>query len=280
MHSHREVNLKSESDMRVLIDHCMMLPCDSSSPSVLVGAHARVMLLAVKSLKRPRTSEQRDLMTYRLKKLEAMQHPNVVRYLGNNLASGSEDISLVMEAWGVSVSSLVFSKKVFAPDDVFELSSQMLRALICLHDAGIVHGDVKPANMLYASNVYKLCDIDEGGTGTAFYMSARKARRHPQPSIEDSFSDTYALGLCVLEVYTGRQPFCELDNQLVVFARVCAGALPETWKAAAREGYHHGCVCLVQSMLDSDSLIWSKGCRATPRELLSECLLLRDVGEL
>jgi len=266
--------------MLTVIDLTMMLPCDKSSPSVLVGAHARVTLLAVKTLKRPRSSDQRNVMTRRLKKLEGLQHPNVVRYLGNNLASGDDNITVVMEAWGVSLASMVVSKQMVGREHVFDLSLQMLGALASLHGAGIVHGDVKTANILYASGVYKLCDIDEGGTGTAFYMSARKARRHPQPSSEDSFSDTYALGMSVLEVYTGRQPFCEHENQLVVFARVCAGEFPGTWSAAAREGYDHGCVSVVQAMLDSDMLVSTTGYRATPTELLSGVMLLRELGEV
>jgi len=91
-----------------------------------------------------------------------------------------------------------------------------------------VHGDVKTANVLYAGGVYKLCDMDEGGTGTAFCMSARRARRHPQASCNDTFSDTYALGMSVLEVYTGHQPYRELENNFVVFARVCAGDFPKS----------------------------------------------------
>jgi len=276
----RDLHLNERRVMLTVIDLVMMLPCDNSSPSVLVGAHSRVTLLAVKTLKRPRSRDQRKVIARRLKKLERLQHPHVVRYMGNNLASGDDDITLVMEAWGVSLSSMVASKQMVGREHVFNMSVQMLGALASLHRAGIVHGDVKTANILYARGVYKLCDIDEGGTGTAFYMSARKARRYPQTSSEDCFSDTYALGLSVLEVYTGSQPFCELENQLVVFARVCAGDFPGTWSAAARKGYDHGCVSVVQAMLDSDILVSTTGYRATPTELLSGVMLLRELGQV
>jgi len=257
----------------------MMLPCDDSCSSVLVGAHARVLLLALKTLKRPRSFEQRACMEQRLRALEGLQHPNVVRYLGNNLASGDDEITLVMQAWGVSLSSLVASKQHVGSLYVFDFVLHILSALVCLHGAGIVHGDVKTANVLYHGGVYKLCDVDEGGTGTAFYMSARRARRHPQASSEDTFSDTYALGLSTLEVYTGSQPYSEIDNQLVVFARVCAGEFPRSWSAVARSGYDQGCVSIVQAMLDSDIFL-TTGSRASPQELIDVLLLLRQHGEL
>jgi len=143
-----------------------------------------------------------------------------------------------------------------------------------------VHGDVKTANVLYAGGVYKLCDIDEGGTGTAFYMSARRARCHPQASCDDTFNDTYTLGMCVLEVYTGHQPYCELENHFVVFARVCAGDFPKSWSPSARLGYDHGCVCIVQAMLDSDIIVSKTWCKSTPSKLLALLLLLRKNGHL
>jgi len=258
----------------------MMPSCDSTCSSVLGGAHARVLLLALKTLKRPRSCEQRASMARRLRALEGLQHPNVVRYLGNNLASGDDEITLVMEAWGASLSSLVASKQHVGSQYVFDFALHTLSALICLHAAGIVHGDVKTANVLYAGGAYKLCDIDEGGTGTAFYMSARRARRHPQASSEDTFSDTYALGLSALEVYTGSQPYSEIDNQLLVFVRVCAGDLPLTWSAEARSGYDQGCVTIIQAMLDSDILVSTSGSRASPQELIDVLLLLREHGEL
>jgi len=237
------------------------------------GAHAHVQLVAVKSLKRARSCQQRASMAHRLGMLQALQHPHVVRYYTNNLASGDEEICIVMEAWGVSVGTLLACKQLGGTVHVYDFGTQMLQALICLHGAGIVHGDVKPANVVFASNVYKLCDVDEGSTGTAFYMSAARARRYPQASPEDSYSDTYALGMSVLEVLCGRQPYCELENQTVVFARVCGGHMPRAWTAAARMGYDYGSDTSIAALLESDAP--QEFCRASPAELLALLQALR-----
>jgi len=238
--------------------------------AVLHGAHSSVVLLAVKCLKRPRSEEQRNLMACRLAKLEELRHPHVVRYYLNSLDSDADEISIVMEAWGVSVASLVAGKQHCGKEFVASFAVQVLQALIGLHSVGVVHGDIKPANILLGGTVYKVCDIDEAATGSACYMSPSRARRHPVASMRDTFSDTYALGMSVLEVLTGRQPYCELDNQCLVFTHVCAGELPRSWSAGSRLAYDHGSACLIAALLGSDSREHAAcDAGATPRELLA-----------
>jgi serine/threonine protein kinase len=190
------------------------------------------------------------------------------------------DITVIMEAWGVSVSSLIASKQHCGHQHIASFAAQVLRALIGLHSVGIAHGDIKPGNILLSNNVYKVCDVDEAATGSAYYMSQARARRHPRPSPEDTFSDTYALGMCVLEVLTGRQPYCELDNQCVVFARVCAGQPPRSWSARARLAYDKGSEGLIEALFASDDLSVSKADRACPSALLALVQLLCSNNEL
>jgi len=214
-------------------------------------------------------------MAVRLSKLEKLRHPHVVRYYVNSLESGDDDISLVMEAWGVSVASLIANKEHCGKEPVARFAAQVLQALIALHSVGVVHGDIKPANILLSGQVYKVCDIDEAATGSAYYMSPARARRHPITSEDDTYSDTYALGMCVLEVLTGRQPYSEHDNQCVVFAQVCAGKLPWSWSARSRLAYDPGSACLIAALLDSDTRHASlPDKRGSPWELLALVELL------
>ena len=268
-------------DMSDFLSASMRVAQQLSDSTTLVGAHSSVVLLAVKCLKRPRTALQRTFMAARLSKLEKLRHPHVVRYYVNSLDSGDDDISVVMEAWGVSVASLIGSKQHRGKEHIARFAAQVVQALIALHYVGVVHGDIKPANILLSGQVYKLCDIDEGATGSAFYMSPARARRHPVTSDEDTYSDTYALGMCVLEVLTGRQPYSEHDNQCVVFAQVCAGKLPRIWSARARLAYDPGSACLIAALLDSDTRYDSiPDKRASPWELLALVELLCDSGQL
>jgi len=262
--------------MSALLSSPMLLPEQDLGTTVLHGSHSTVVLLAVKCLKRPRCINERNNIAARLATLQALRHPHVVRYYMNNLQSEEEDISLVMEAWGVSLASLICNQTHCGPEHIFNFASQVLRGLIGLHGAGIVHGDIKPANVLLSAGIYKLCDIDEAGTGSAFYMSAVRARRFPCSSPQDTFSDTYALGMCVLEVLTGRQPYCELENQFVVFSKVCKGVMPMTWTSQARASYDCASDCLIAALLDSDMEGLPAAARSHPSELLALVLLLLD----
>jgi serine/threonine protein kinase len=219
-------------------------------------------------------------MSLRLRQLEKMRHPHVVRYYINSLDNDDADITVIMEAWGVSVSSLIARKQHCGSKHIASFAAQVLRALIGLHSVGIAHGDIKPGNILLSNNVYKVCDVDEEATGSAYYMSQARARRHPCPSPEDTFSDTYALGMCVLEVLTGRQPYSELDNQCVVFARVCAGQPPLGWSARSRLVYDKGSEELIEALFASDDLSVSRDARACPSELLALVQLLCSNNEL
>jgi eukaryotic-like serine/threonine-protein kinase len=108
-------------------------------------------------------------------------------------------------------------------DQVAHIAVDMAEALHCIHSKGIVHRDVKPANILLAPSIFpgrrfhaKLADFgiarlaDAGrltGTGiiigSANYLSPEQARG----AAVGPASDVYSLGLVLLEALTGRKAF-------------------------------------------------------------------------
>jgi serine/threonine protein kinase/tetratricopeptide (TPR) repeat protein len=97
---------------------------------------------------------------------------------------------------------------------------QLIAALECLHDAGLVHCDLKPANVLVRGDgTLKLLDFGILGEtdaapnvarlGTAAYMAPEQIRGEPlTPSV-----DLYALGVMLFEVVTGHLPFAGANGQ-------------------------------------------------------------------
>ncbi|MGA8047707.1 MAG: protein kinase [Dermatophilaceae bacterium] len=129
---------------------------------------------------------------------------------------------LVMEfVEGVPLSAAIRDRGGFDVVEVRSIIGQMALALHAAHEAGVVHRDVKPANvMLTDDGVVKLTDFGiaraTGSTGltrtgemlgTPHYLSPEQALGRAATAA----SDLYALGVVAHEMLTGRRPF-DLDT--------------------------------------------------------------------
>ena len=173
--------------------------------------------VAVKVM-RPRTDEEASFAArFRDEGQHAarLQHPNIATVYD----FGEDDgvAYLVMEfVPGVPLSELI-ARGPLSPARAQQLLGQCALALASAHEAGVVHRDVKPANiMVTPDGLVKLTDFgiaravdDVGHTrtgevmGTPQYLAPEQAQGRPVTGA----TDLYALGVVGFEMLTGQRPF-------------------------------------------------------------------------
>jgi serine/threonine-protein kinase len=118
---------------------------------------------------------------------------------------------------GVDLKKVLRQGGGLSPQRAYTIAIQVAEGLQAVHDAGIVHRDLKTSNiMLDPDGVARLLDFGVAkrlgdGTltaaghivGTPEYMSPEQA----QGKKVDFRSDIYALGIVLFEIFTGRVPF-------------------------------------------------------------------------
>jgi serine/threonine protein kinase len=180
-----------------------------------------------------------------------LRHPSIVKVF--DYGTTDDHPLIIMEYLrGPTLASylrhLHEQKKRLPPDQIAQLLSQVSGALDYAHAQGVVHGDIKPGNILLHSKteefpldrslpadieavitdfglmrIISLASHTESGLvqGTPAYMSPEQAWGGPI----DHRSDIYALGAVLYEMLSGRIPF-EADSALTVLHMQIHAILP------------------------------------------------------
>ena len=186
--------------------------------------------LAFKKL-RPELARERNVIDAFLKErdtLERVDSPHVVRL--RDMVTEGETLGLVMDyVGGGDLADVIRKQGTLAPGLVASYGAAIASGLSAIHAAGLVHRDVKPANILMDDSsappaprvadfgVARICDSaistrsTGGGAGTPLYMSPEAADGLPAaPSM-----DIYSLGAMLYEMCCGVPPFTGAPTALL-----------------------------------------------------------------
>jgi eukaryotic-like serine/threonine-protein kinase len=173
----------------------------------------------------------RRLFASEMKVTASLDHPAVVRVLDSgeaeDLATGVSTPYLVMEfVPGQSLSTLTQRGEPVPIDRALVLTRRLLDALVYCHGLGLVHGDIKPANvMVMPSGHIKLMDfglarhagdLPEETAVVPFFLTIKYASpEQVQQTCSDARSDLYSVGCVLYELLTGRPPFIGGPKELL-----------------------------------------------------------------
>jgi uncharacterized protein YecT (DUF1311 family) len=223
------------------------------------------------------TPDEREWLQERLfreaRSAGALSHPGIVIVYDLGTSEGLTYIAMEFVE-GPTLEQLLASSASFPWKDALSIARQMAEALDHAHAAGVVHRDVKPANvMLQRGRIVKITDfgiakitstqqITRTGTtmGTPSYMSPEQITA----KAVDGRADQFSLAVLAYQILTGVKPFQgeslpNLVYQIVYEERPSArsvnAALPEAVDEVLRRGLarlpedrYHSCVAFVNAL--------------------------------
>jgi serine/threonine-protein kinase len=186
----------------------------------VIGHHVALKIVSTERAERPETLArfQREARI-----CGAVRHPNVGRIFDVGMHAGRPYMVLELHE-GQSLAD-VLDESILPLPAIIEISLQVLSALGAVHEAGVVHRDVKPDNTMLTRTLngdilVKLVDFGiskmittdirqrtltrEGSIlGSPDYMAPEQLRGQEV----DSRTDLYAVGVLLYEAVTGATPF-------------------------------------------------------------------------
>jgi eukaryotic-like serine/threonine-protein kinase len=188
----------------------------------------------------------------------SLNHPNIVSVydFGNDPAGAYIVMELID---GEDVASVIRRTGAVPPRQAARLASDVASALAAAHARGIIHRDVKPANVLVSRDGrVKVTDFGiaravadaqltmPGLTmGSVHYFSPEQARGEPTTAA----SDVYSLGIVLYELLTGRRPWGGDSAAAIAMARL-SGAAP--LPSAVRAGIPPALDAIVRRAMSRD----------------------------
>jgi mitogen-activated protein kinase kinase kinase ANP1 len=226
-------------------------------------------LHAVKHIQLSGTPEQIYREVYHLKKeiimLKNLYHKNIIQYLYTDINAECNGVDIMMEyVSGGSMRRLLNKFGKFEETMAAVYISQVLEGLKYLHEEGIIHRDIKSANILVTQDgviklsdfgaskklksdfIYEKDEICKSLKGSPYWMAPEVARRTGH-----TFSaDIWSVGCVMIEMLTGKAPWSSVSRSVKeILQLIISGRTPPIPKNISAE-----CTTFIEACLQENYL--------------------------
>lgn len=210
------------------------------------------VLIAANSSSKAKAQSQIQELEEEVKLLRNLSHPNIVRYLGT--AREDNALNILMEfVPGGSIASLLGKFGSFTEPVIRMYTKQLLLGLEYLHNNGIMHRDIKGANILVDNKgCIKLADFGaskkvvelatvtgaKSMKGTPYWMAPEVVRQ----TGHSLSADVWSVGCTVIEMATGKPPWSEQFQEVAALFHIGTTLshppIPDQLSSAAKDFLH------------------------------------------
>jgi len=165
----------------------------------------------------------RKLFNAEVRTMSRLHHPNVLELLDHDAVDGLPYYTMAFfcNNLGMMIGETFSAEKLsrlIPPNRAIEYGHQVLAGLEYLHEAGIIHRDIKPFNVMVTDrDTVKICDFGLAGVegektfalkginvGSPYYSAPEQIRN---PELADARADLYSAGVLICRMLTGELPF-------------------------------------------------------------------------
>jgi len=187
-----------------------------------------------------------------LKIFESIHHQHLVKHFGVEIHR--EEMLIFMEycAEGTIEALILSTEEGLEEVIVRRYTKQLVEAVACLHEHGVVHRDIKGANIFLTQEMksVKLGDFGcavkikshstmpgelQGFVGTQAYMAPEVFTRNMSEG-HGRASDIWSVGCVVLEMTQGERPWADLKSNYQIMFKVGMGQSPDIPDHLSQEG--------------------------------------------